>query len=110
MDDRDRDEDGCGGWMSARFTVDGTVAFIECNCAACGDAAAFTGCALCGWAAEAEESCGLSRMAAPANKRHETAAMVKIDERRKRIPPGNDLGGCYPAQNRGARLRPVIAR
>jgi len=74
-----------------RFTVDGTVALIECNCAACGDAAACAGCVLCGWAAEAEESSGLSRMAAAANKRHETVAMVKTDERRKRIPPGNDL-------------------
>jgi hypothetical protein len=71
--------------MSVRFTVEGTVALIECNCAACDDAAACDGCALCGWAAEAEESCGLSRMAAAANKRHETAVMVKNDERRKRI-------------------------
>jgi hypothetical protein len=70
--------------MSVRFTVDGTVALIECNCAPCGEAAPGAGCAFCGWAAEAEESCGLSRMAAPANKTHETAAMVKIDERRKR--------------------------
>jgi hypothetical protein len=32
--DRDRGEDGCGEEMSVRFTVEGTVALMERNCAA----------------------------------------------------------------------------
>lgn len=92
-----------------RFTVDGTVALIECNCAACGGVEAGASCALWGWAAEAEESCGLSRMAAAANKTHEVAAMVKNDERRKRSLQETIWKRCYPAQNEGGRLRPVIA-
>ncbi|MGD0164214.1 MAG: hypothetical protein ABSB39_17220 [Candidatus Sulfotelmatobacter sp.] len=71
--------------MSAGFTVVESVALTGFSCApgAVAAATAGTACALCGCAARAEESLGLSRMAAPPNKRQETAAIVSTDERRK---------------------------
>ena len=71
--------------MSAGFTVLESVALTGFSCApgAVAAATAGTACALCGCAASAEESLGLSRMAAPPTRRQETAAIVSTDKRRK---------------------------
>jgi hypothetical protein len=70
--------------MSAGFAAVEIFAF--CSCMPCGTEAAIgAGCALCACAARAEDRCGLRRTAAAAQRRHETAAIVRTDERRKKV-------------------------
>jgi radical SAM superfamily enzyme len=69
------------------------VALAGFNCGPWEAATAGNGCAFCGCAASAEESCGMIRIAAAAQRKHETAAMVRTDERRKKSSE-NDLPRC----------------
>jgi hypothetical protein len=73
--------------MFADFNVAGVVAFTRCGVA--GD-----GCAVWACAAKADERRGLRRMAAAANNKEESAAMVRTDLRRK-VPPEDFLSGIY---------------
>jgi hypothetical protein len=71
--------------MSAGFAVDESFTFAGCSCADWGAAVTRegAGCAVCAWAANDEDSRGLRRVAATANKTQVTVAIVRIDERRK---------------------------
>jgi hypothetical protein len=74
--------------MSAGFMVAKSVELTGFRCALCGAAAAAgIGCAVWGCAAWAEENREFNRTADPPNRRQETAAIVRTDERRKKILP-----------------------
>ena len=87
--------------MSAGFTAAESVAFTGCSCAPCWAEAAAAGAAgaLCGCAAMAEESRGLSRMAVTPNR---------TDERRK-VPPGNLPPWMLSRTEPPRQLLPVIS-
>jgi hypothetical protein len=71
--------------MSAGLAVAGTTALAGISCGAIGAlcCAALCSVAFCGWAAKAEAKWELRRIAETPHNRHDTAAMVRTDERRK---------------------------
>jgi hypothetical protein len=93
--------------MSAGFTVGERDTLTGCSCAPCGAEAgtAGAGCAVCGGAARAEERRGLRRIAAAPKRRHETAAIVRTDARRK-IPSRNQLHWMLSRSHQVAPVTP----